>query len=69
MNELINYKAVHRTDPATPGLLNTPKHYCVQVALWQYLFAAVGSPRDLFLECLRRGELTTAASYLIILQV
>ena len=39
-----------------------------EVALWPYLFAAVGSPKDLFSECLSRGELSTAASYLIVLQ-
>jgi len=39
-----------------------------EIALWQYLFAAVGSPRDLFSECLKNGELNTAASYLIVLQ-
>ena len=40
-----------------------------QVALWQYLFAAVSCSRDLFLERLWRVELTTAASCLILLQV
>jgi len=39
-----------------------------EVALWPYLFAAVGSPKDLFSECLEKGELSTAASYLIVLQ-
>ena len=39
-----------------------------EVALWPYLFAAVGSARELFIECLEQGELHTAASYLIILQ-
>jgi len=39
-----------------------------EVALWPYLFAAVGSPRDLFSECLAGGQLSTAASYLIVLQ-
>ena len=39
-----------------------------EVALWPYLFAAVGSPRDLFSECLSSADLATAASYLIVLQ-
>jgi len=39
-----------------------------EVALWPYLFAAVGSPKDLFSDCLEMGELNTASSYLLVLQ-
>jgi hypothetical protein len=40
-----------------------------EIALWPYLFSAAGKPKDLFQECLKRQNLNTAASYLIILQV
>jgi hypothetical protein len=39
-----------------------------EVALWPYLFAAVGSAKELFVECMVKDELITAASYLIVLQ-
>jgi hypothetical protein len=39
-----------------------------EVALWATLFAHADSPRALFEECMRRGKLHTAASYLVILQ-
>uniref|UniRef100_A0A8D9BXZ7 Protein RIC1 homolog n=1 Tax=Cacopsylla melanoneura TaxID=428564 RepID=A0A8D9BXZ7_9HEMI len=39
-----------------------------EIALWGYLFAAAGKPKDLFQQCLTANELETAASYLIILQ-
>lgn len=40
-----------------------------EIALWPYLFSAAGKPKDLFQECLAKGYLETASSYLIILQV
>ena len=39
-----------------------------EVALWPHLFAVVGSPRTLFMECLSTKDLETASSYLLILQ-
>lgn len=40
-----------------------------EIALWPYLFSAAGKPKNLFQECLSKGLLETASSYLIILQV
>lgn len=40
-----------------------------EIALWPYLFATAGKPKDLFQQCLTQHQLETAGSYLIILQV
>ena len=39
-----------------------------EVAFWPYLFSIVGDTKYLFEECLKRRDLETAASYLVVLQ-
>ncbi|KAG5518270.1 hypothetical protein PMAC_003066 [Pneumocystis sp. 'macacae'] len=39
----------------------------MEVSFWEYFFSVVGSPRDLFEDCMKLGKLETAAEYLIIL--
>lgn len=53
-----------------PEYLQTIAH-CARksdAAVWEGFFSVVGSPSDLFQNCLQSRELTTASSYLIILQ-
>lgn len=39
-----------------------------EIALWPYLFATAGKPKDLFQQCMANRQLHTATNYLIILQ-
>lgn len=38
-----------------------------EYARWPHLFSVVGSPKDLFQQCLLEGQLETASSYIIVL--
>ena len=38
-----------------------------EYARWPHLFSVVGSPRDLFAQCLLEGQLETASGYIIVL--
>ncbi len=40
----------------------------IEFSLWEYLFSIAGDPKELFVDSLDNGALTTAASYLIIVQ-
>jgi hypothetical protein len=39
-----------------------------ELALWPHLFSVAGRPRALFDECLTRGQLDIAATYLLVIQ-
>ncbi|ODN03670.1 Guanine nucleotide exchange factor subunit Rich [Orchesella cincta] len=39
-----------------------------ELALWPHLFSVAGRPRALFDECLQRGQLDIAATYLLVIQ-
>ncbi|XP_063700094.1 guanine nucleotide exchange factor subunit Rich [Culicoides brevitarsis] len=39
-----------------------------EIALWPYLFATAGKPKELFQQCMANKQLHTATNYLIILQ-
>eukprot|EP00842_Homolaphlyctis_polyrhiza_P005744 jgi/Hompol1/6170/HPOL_004856-RA len=39
-----------------------------EMALWKHFFSIVGDPKDMFKRCLDEGQLSTATSYLIIIQ-
>lgn len=39
-----------------------------ELALWPHLFSVAGRPRLLFDECLQRGQLDIAATYLLVIQ-
>lgn len=55
---------------AFPVFLRTVIHCArkTELALWPHLFSIVGSPKDLFQQCLLEGQLETASSYIIVLQ-
>jgi len=39
-----------------------------ELALWPHLFSVAGRPRALFEECLKKGQLDIAATYLLVIQ-